>query len=622
MFGISYETWKEICEMYFDIPQGSLKAYLQWFPFTKLSEDDKEKIKSNDFFDRYIDSGGFVMFSEVMRRSENFVQKEDGSFRNASLVSPLLFLVIQAIGKEVSYRYVNERPSDIEVYYAGNYFLSRAEYKEDYDDFFKSLNLHANSYEYFIKTDITSFFGNINVNKLIERINQICNKNCQRISQYQLLLLKELLLFCGDGEYPLIENSMASSYMATVIYLDEIDIELHRFIKTKVDDITDFRMIRYVDDLYILFSSNKELGDLKRTYNTIKNGYSSILKKYGLALNVGKCALKKCVDISESLKRSLYLEYVFGIKHDFGEMFEGKMSEFLSVILQHVSDNGITYEQYLELIEQSFTCNNIELPPLSVYNYFIYENQVELKKPETSEKLVRIIKNDISFLSIDPKRLSVMVMQSGNNRAIKAMLDQLFTRYRKGVWNSYDTTIAIAYLIQSKFQHIDLLNVLNSENPDLYAYYEYACRTSFLIQLRTDTWNRYLHIIGHDKKALFLYFMYLCEENRSNNLGMYAYYKNYFDRISADMAFKNGKDKGGNKPNYNRYFKEKTLKELYRDISKSDTIIGIAHKLRNQNPVCHSSAELVDNDSSGEDLKKSKSDLAYLIEQYSKQHDL
>lgn len=103
MFGISYETWKEICEMYFDIPQGSLKAYLQWFPFTKLSEDDKEKIKSNDFFDRYIDSGGFVIFPEVMRRSENFVQKEDGSFRNASLVSPLLFLVIQAIGKEVSY---------------------------------------------------------------------------------------------------------------------------------------------------------------------------------------------------------------------------------------------------------------------------------------------------------------------------------------------------------------------------------------------------------------------------------------------------------------------------------------------------------------------------------------
>lgn len=424
MFGISYEAWKKICEMYFSISIGSLKSYLQWFPFTKLSDADKERIKSREFYDRYIASGCFVLFPEVMRHSENFIQKGDGSFRNSALVSPLLFLVIQAIGYETAGRYVPERPESIEVYYAGNYNQSRAKYGREYDSFYKAINAYADAYPYFIKTDIANFYGNINVNELIARINHVCNQTTQCMPQNELLLMKELLLFCGNGDYPLIENSMASSYLATVVYLDEIDAELHNFIRTKILEISDFQMIRYVDDLYILFSSEKDFEDLKRTYNAIKNGYSSILKKHGLALNVGKCALKRSVDINESLKRSLYDEYVNGIEHDLGELFEGRIAAFLKEVDQYVCDHGITYEQYLGLIENWFHSDDVELTAMSVYNYFVYENQTELQSPETSKELLKIIGHDISFLSIDPKRLSVMVMQSGSDSAIKAMLNQ------------------------------------------------------------------------------------------------------------------------------------------------------------------------------------------------------
>ena len=129
--------------MYFSISQGSLKAYLQWFPYTKISDDDKELIKSREFFDKYIDSGGFVLFPEVMRHSENFIQKGDGSFRNSALISPLLFLVLQSIGKEISCKYIPERPNDIEVFYAGNYNQSRAKYGHDYDNFYKAINAYA-----------------------------------------------------------------------------------------------------------------------------------------------------------------------------------------------------------------------------------------------------------------------------------------------------------------------------------------------------------------------------------------------------------------------------------------------------------------------------------------------
>lgn len=616
MFGISYNTWKEICDMYFSLHVGIHKAYLQWFPFSKLSDADKIQIAGEDFFNKYIKTGGFVLFPEVMRHSANYIQKSDGSFRNAALVSPIIYLVLQAIGKEIATRYLSQRPADVGVYYAGNYELNRPRYKQDYDDFFKAINVGAEQYRYFIKTDITSFFSNINVNELIDRINEICNGATQTISQTQLLLLKELLLYCGNGYYPLIENSMASSYMATVIFLDAIDCELHEFIETKVEDVSSFQMIRYVDDLYILFSSDKPLDQLTPVYNTVRNAYSSILKKHGLALNAKKCALKETAEINEELKKSLYDEYVNGEEVDIGIFFAGKLQGFLAEIYEMLCGQGVTNDQYTKLIDKHFSSNDIEFTPDEVFNYLVYENQTELKQPEVSRILVQIINRDVSFLSVDPKRLSVMVMQSGNDNAVKAMLNQLFIRSRAGVWNSYDTTIAIAYLIQSKFQHIDLLDVIHANSPDLYSYYFYGCKASFICQVKKEKYNRYLRCIEGDTKAAFLFFMSLCEKNRANYLGAYAYYKNFFDRISADMAFKAGEDPRCKKPNYKGYYQEGDFKRLYQGIPDSESVIKQAHKLRNANPLSHSSAGLIDSDSSSEDLKDTQIKLDKLIHLY------
>lgn len=619
MFGISYCTWEDICNMYFSIHVGAQKAYLQWFPFSKLSIKDKEEISSEDFYKKYIKTGGFVLFPEVMRHSENFIQKSDGSFRNSVLVSPIYYLVLQSMGKEISKRYTTQRPNEIKVYYAGNYELNRPRYKQDYDDFFKEINIGSEQYQYFIKTDITNFFGNINVNTLIERINTISNQVSQTISQTQLLLLKEILLYCGNGYYPLIENSIASSYLATVIYLDAIDCELYEFIKTKVNGILSFKMIRYVDDLYILFSSDMSLNQLTHAYNMIKNAYSSALKKYGLALNSKKCALNETTVINDELKKSLYDEYVRGEKSDIGALFTGKLNVFLTEIYEYLCEKGLTNDQYTKLIEDHFSSEGIEFTAEEVLNYLVYENQTELKQPEVSNTLTKIINEDITFLSIDPKRLSVMVMQSKNDLAVKAMLNQLFSRSRSGLWNSYDTTIAITYLIQSKFQHIDLLNVIKMNNPDLYSYYDYGCRTSFIIQTKDNKYNLYLKCIKDDSKATFLYFMSLCEKNRSNYMGSYAYYKNFFDRISADMAFIAGENPRDRKPNYNTYYKEENFRKLYAGIPNCETIIKKAHKLRNNNPLSHSSAALIDNNNSSHELMESQEELDGLIFQYATQ---
>lgn len=365
--------------MYFSLGKGTKKAYLQWYPFSKLDDSDEAFLKSRDFYHKYIQNGSFVLFPQTMQRTENYIQKDDGSFRDATLISPILYLVLQCIGKEISCIYEEERQSRVTAYYAGNYNKQRPKYKKDYDNFFKHLNSSISNYQYFIKTDVTNFFNNINLNLLIERIDKVCNAHKVKVSQVQLYLYKELLSYCGAGRFPLIENSIASSYLATIVYMDAIDCEMVDYIKNKVGDISNFEIVRYVDDMYIMFSSSKQLEYLKDTYNNIINQYSSLLKKYGLTLNVKKCCIKEAFEINENLKKSLYDEAFKGEMHDIEEHFSGKLKLFLENIYDQLSKNGLDNTEYVKLIESNFYNKSIEFTPSEIYNYLIYENESELK---------------------------------------------------------------------------------------------------------------------------------------------------------------------------------------------------------------------------------------------------
>lgn len=616
MFGIEYKTWKAICNMYFNLGVGLQKAYLQWFPFSKLSKEEKETICSEDFFKKYIDSGAFVLLSNVMYRTDNYIQKADGSFRDSSLVSPILFLILQAIGKEISQKYISKRQSGIEVYYAGNYENMRAQYKKDYDNFYKAINASIENYTYFIKTDITNFFSNINIDKLMNMIDRNCNSEEGRVTQTQLQLYKELLEYIGNGKFPLVENSMALSYFATIIYLDEIDQKIYRYILDNIPEINSFEIFRYVDDMYILFSSDKEGRELNTIYKEIRNEYSSILKENGLALNTKKCCLKKTHNVCEELKKSLYDEYVNGINNEISELFKGKVYDFLDDIYLKILFDDIGIEEYNELIKNNFYNSEIEFTPSEVLNHFVYENVEELQRKDVKELIREIINTDISFIALDPKRLTVMIIKTGDSKVIRALLNQLFKRSREKKWNSYDTTIAISYLIQSEFKHIDLLNVLKKQCNKLYSYYLYNCKDSFLLL----KYNPYIEIINSDWKAYYLYFMYCVEVYKCSYMTAYAYFKNYFDRVTADIAFKIQKDKSDKRPNYNLYYRENVIKKFYEDILRGEEIIEKAHKLRNANPVSHASAELINKNDTSDRLKESIKDLKWLLEEKCKDY--
>ena len=622
MLGITYDTWKNTCQMYFDLGKGTKTSYLQWFPFTKISSADQDTIASEEFYNRYIKSGAFVLFPSAMHRSENFIQKGDGSFRDSSLLSPVLYLVLQAMGKEVSMAYSPQRGSQIEVFYAGNYDEMRPKYKQDYDDFFKAINAHIGESQFFIKTDLSSFFSNINVDLLVSRIDSICNKDAVCFSQTQLSILKELLLYCGGGRFPLVENSIASSFLATVVYLDEIDSRLASFIDAHISEFDSYKIIRYVDDMYILISSDHTEAEIHDAYNRIRNEYSSILKEYGLALNAKKCCIKPSFEINSELKKSLYDEFFHGEKHKIESLFSGSLASFLQEISSVITKECLDIETYNALIEKHFGDDTIEFTATEVYNYFVYEDEVEVKSKEVISAIVKLINQDVSFISFDPKRISVLILKTQSTSAIKALLNQLFRRNRAVLWNSYDTITAISYLIQSEFRHIDLIDVLCQNNQPLKEYYQYFCSSSFANRFNNRRINSYCDIIGADWKANFLYFMFLVEQSKHNNLAKFAFYKNFFDRFTADLAFTTKYEANAKRPNYNRFYKEGEHKRFYSSIPNADSVIETAHKLRNANPLSHASAGLIDKDSTSSDLDDSIENMGKLIDQFRRNNGL
>lgn len=620
MFNIEYEEWENVCSAYFKLNENIKKAYLQFFPLTKISKIEEANLKSESFFNNYIKDLTFVIVEECFFRTNNFLQKGDGSFRDSSLVSPILFLVLQTLGYKIYNLYEQERNENIEVYYAGNYNEMDVMYKKSYDEFYNSINSKKNDFDYYLKTDLSNFFSNINVNILVEKIDKNCNKKGNKITinSSELKVLKDILEYAGFGKFPTIENSVATSFLATNVYLDEIDNYIYDYIsKNKNED--SFKMIRYVDDLYILFNSNKINKNTKDFCNELRNQYSSILKKYGLALNNKKFTFTKIENIENELKKSLYSENIDIKDNSFKNFPDESFYQFITKLASILDNDYITIEEYSELINEYFYDENIEYTPIEIFNYFIYGSDIIGKNKKLSDSICQLIEKDISFISLDPKRLTTLVLKTKNGRAIRSLLNSLFKRSRNNHWNTYDTSIAVHYLIQRGFEHSDLINILGENESDLKNFYDYFCKNSFM-KIFENKLNKVINklisiITGKEKKkTYFLYLMYKAEKEKNNTLSEFNFFKNYFDRVTAHLEFKYSSEKLKN-PNFRKFYKEQELCKFYNCIDCSKDVLEKAHNIRNANPLSHASAELLEKYTT-EEIKRNIEDLNGLIECY------
>ena len=595
MLNIKYDDWKACCNGIFKLNNNH--KYIQMYPFKKLGDKEKQKVISEEFFNKYIKSGFFMEYEEFSMVCNNYIVKENGDFRNSTLVSPIMYLLLSVIVKSISKIYKSNRPNDIDIFYAGDFETNDFSYKKQYDKFYTLINCYKKEFEYLIKIDISKFYDFIDLNILFKIIEEEINRECINIQLRDLYIYKELLLYIGNGKFPLLQNSTACSYLSTVVYLDKFDALLYEFLNNNID-IEKFRMIRYVDDLYILLDLN-DISKVNKINDKIIHFISSELKKIGLSLNHEKVKLQPTNDIKNNIGISIYNECtdIYSICINYFD--EDKIETFFIKLEEIFNNNGLNINIYKELIKNTFEIDSIDYSYSEVFNMLIYSKKNIFNKDSIVERLETIIKDDYSIIKLDIRRFMQIILNSKCGRLIKHILNSIFHRFRSKTNDLFDIYIAINYLLERNFKHNDLVNIIKEFDNDLYIYITWFCKNDFIDVIEKEEYIPLEYFYDYiyykkDNKLFYLYWLYIFEKSKYNIYTSFAYYKNYFDRITAHFGLLAGNKGKKGRPNYKNYYKEALICKEYEDVENSNSTISNAHRLRNNNPVSHSQGDLID----------------------------
>lgn len=195
------------------------------------------------------------------------------------------------------------------------------------------------------------------------------------------------------------------------------------------------------------------------------------------------------------------------------------------------------------------------------------------------------------------------------------MLNRIFDNDRNKNFDVYDLHIALIYLVQRSFRHRDLLSLVKKYDEYTYNYINSFCKNNFVCTYTNSESleNKFINNIFHKKdkgKLYYLYSFYKIKSLEKNYLEAFAYYKNYFDRMTAHF---NAKINNINKLKISNFYKEKFLQEFYLHVH--DQTIHDAHMIRNANPLSHASAELLDDNENEMHLKAIRKKLSDILKE-------
>ncbi|MEB7783499.1 AbiA family abortive infection protein [Mammaliicoccus sciuri] len=607
---MNFNDWEKVCKSIFKLKKGELESYIQWYPFSKLTEKGKNIILSETFFLNFIKNGAVFKEYNTFNFPTNYSQKTNGSFRNMSLVSPFLYLYVEAMGYHINQKYTR-KSKDVRCYYSGDLNENELSYKNSYDKFFADINSLSNIYNNFYKFDISNFFDAIDINLLFKLINE----REEILDTRSGLIYKRLLQQIGGNKFPTIENSATLSYLATYIYLDKVDYELVKVLQNN-SKLESFQIVRYVDDLYIFFNTKK--NELHLVSSEIKNAVIDAYRKVKLNLNEHKTKLGKPSEVNETLSAALYNHYVNKEEIDIAYLFdENNIGLFLDDLYNLAYSHN--HENFKNILDKYFTIEGITYSSDEVFRYLAYYNK-ELFQDETIiYKVKRLISTDYNFINYKVNIFLRIIANIRHGDLMRFLLNELF---KKDNFNSFDIAISINYLLLRNFKHNDLMCKIRSVDSDIIDYIERYCKQEFLKELDKE-YNYIIKLNINNEfsdsslKVWYLYFLYKIYDKNGDTLEAFAYYKTYFDRmVSLLMCYKKISFGKKGAPDYKRHYKvgnaqtdfEKLNFEYYQDKNVKN-LLGDLYKLRNFNPINHSSAEII------EDKMLKKSQITGLIMQ-------
>mgnify|MGYP001863969751 CR=1 FL=1 len=601
MYRIKYETWEKICNLVREYSIKYGKFYFQLYPI-KFCNNYKV-ITTKEFFQNNILNGRFLTEETNYNICENYEIKKDGTFRNKVLISPILYLYYTALVMEISKKYKQKRNDNISVRYAGNFTKEELHYKNQYYEFINELQEQSNKYDTYIKLDIKDFFEKIDINKMT-----VLLKNSIAINEKEQMQFKELISFIGNKKFPQIDAGIASSYLATIVYLDIIDNKYYRQIKN-ILDTEEFKMVRYVDDLYIFF--NAENLQLNKIENKLTYEYTNLIHEYSLNVNMGKTHLRDSSLIYEDIN-SISLEDEAVLEEELSDDFtKNALENFFYKLISETQCNGINYETYYNIIDEYFDNPNIRFYQKQIYTTIVFKNLEWFKETSTYKCFKNILSNNNDILIHDPKRLLSALLNMRSAELIKRFLYNLYTKYENYEWTVYDSFLAMRYLLYRNFKNKKLLNILKEKDNKLYMY---------VIQYIKNDWTE--NIINTNisemeicdqalmESIFFIRFLSIIEYNKENYLTYQAYMKSFFDSVTSNLVYI--------KENKKEYFFEKRrilqfYKKNFNIDEKKEEQISCFCDSRNENPLCHSNIKIIKNKNMKEKIIKESKDIVEML---------
>ena len=605
MLNFDYDFWKEVCiniEKYADI-YG--KCYLQLYPFT--FSYSLHSISEKKFYDSIIKNGAIFELNNF-NFPDNFDIKKDGSLRKRNLLTPIIYLYYIAIGKYISNKFKPIAIAHYDCYYAGNFKYNEYHYKRIYKDYITVIKENALKYDYYLKLDIHSFFDSIDLKKL----KLILVKN-GAITETESYIIEKFLSLCGSGKMPQIECGITSSYLATICYLNELDNQLVKYLLS-YKNFKSFKVTRYVDDLFIFFTSNRKVNQ-NEIENDIVNYLNTIYYDYSLSINRDKTKLKRTSKIYSDIN-AISIDENLEIEKDNDELFRRNIiHKFLKHLIKCINENGINYKKYNEIVNTIFYKKKVRYRSSQIYNNLIYHNSKWISNTETIDALKKALDSHYNVLSLDPRKLTTLILKTEDSKLIKKMLEKLFDIYRKGEWDIFCTHIALIYLFNSGFKHIDLLSIIKEKDYILYNYILSYCKVDWHLKcISKYNYKFATRAYKTNSNLYYLSLMYIYELKNENYLTAFAYYKSFFDVKTAH--FEHIKD-SKNKFSVENYYKKNNLIKFYKKYSDSvEKILKDTFKYRNGNPVCHGSCQVLDKHNQTKLLCKNIDDLEKIIESY------
>lgn len=446
---------------------------LDMFYYEKL-EDSIAKLENQEYFETRIANNLFYGLSDEFSVIPYTIPKSNLGLRQYKSMTCPMRVLYYAIGVyllELVQEYLKDYRSHkhIRSNYGGNLGLEKEElipdpdriyYKSHYQEFRRRLRKEIRTkteQKVVVHLDIENYFDELKIPKLVELLKLYIKESSQKKMNYDEATQGQLVSFFdflagGKSGIPQSNNNVISSFIGH-LFLTFGDLYLDNQLSKKGDSVDSYKIIRYMDDVYISIVFKEEDSDSRTRYlHSLAPRISDCLYEHlGLRLNL-KTRLFQLNDPCDQKELERNLKKVsseFEIADE--EKDEPPPDKIDNILkqLNRLKDSGIDpyFQRHTELDSEMFK---------EVYD----SNVQQMLQMSTTKKCLKDVflgsgGFDFELVNADPMPIIILILAC----EVVPQRFEKFLRSKKQL-TSRDVTLVLSYLCQEGFTSDELINLL------------------------------------------------------------------------------------------------------------------------------------------------------------------